>query len=129
MSNQTYEEFLNNYSDIIKKCINKLKEDRFACFVVGEVRNKKTGFYRNLVADTIKCFEKAGASFYNEIILVNPIGSARIRASKAFLSGRKISKIHQNILVFYKGNTKNIKKNFPEIEIDNSFLEENFEEV
>lgn len=129
LRNQTYEEFLNNYSDIINKCINKLKEDRFACFVVGEVRNKKTGFYRNLVADTIKCFEKAGASFYNEIILVNPIGSARIRASKAFLSGRKISKIHQNILVFYKGNTKNIKKNFPEIEIDNSFLEENFEEV
>jgi hypothetical protein len=29
---------------------------------------------------------------------------------------RKVAKMHQNVLVFYKGNTKNIQKIFPKIE-------------
>jgi hypothetical protein len=33
------------------------------------------------------------------------------------MKSRKITKTHQNILVFYKGNPKEIKTIFPKIEI------------
>lgn len=100
-----------------------LKDNRFACFVVGEVRDKKTGFYRNFVGDTIQAFVNAGAYYYNEIILVTAIGSLPIRVGKQFQSGRKIGKTHQNILVFYKGDPKEIKSLFPN-ELVTSFVQQ-----
>ena len=39
--------------------------------------------------------------FYNEIILLNAIGSASVRANTA-MKNRKVVKIHQNVLVFKK---------------------------
>ena len=98
-----------------------LKENRFACFVVGDVRDKK-GFYHGFVPDTIRAFEDAGAKFYNEMVLVNVAGSLPIRAGRQFNGGRKIGKMHQNVLVFYKGDPKQIGKHFPEIDL--SALEE-----
>ena len=112
----SYEEFLTLYKEIIHKAVKTLKNDRFACFVVTNIRDKK-GFYRNFVNDTISCFESAGAMFYNDIILVNQIASAAIRAKRSFEAGRKVAKVHQNVLVFYKGDTKNIRENFPAISI------------
>ena len=32
------------------------------------------------------------------------------------MGNRKVVRIHQNVLVFYKGNPKEIKLNFPELE-------------
>jgi len=49
------------------------------------------------------------------MILVNVLGSLPIRVSRQFNNTRKIGKCHQNVLVFYKGDVKNIKKNFPEL--------------
>lgn len=117
LSNMEYNKFLEVYSSIIKKSVAKLKEDRFAVFVVSEVRDKK-GFYRGFINDTIKAFENAGANYYNEIILVNSIGSLRLRAGRQFNSGRKIGRMHQNVLVFYKGNPKKIKDNYIGLEGD-----------
>lgn len=116
LSNMDYEQFLEVYRSIIQKSIAKLKDDRFACFVVGDIRDKK-GFYRNFVSDTIQAFEDAGAKLYNEIILVNVVGSLAIRIRRQFNNGRKVGKMHQNVLVFYKGDPKNIKANFPELNI------------
>ena len=45
---------------------------------------------------------------YNDMILADPIGSAGLRARKTFRN-RKVVKVHQNILCFYKGNPANIK--------------------
>ena len=108
ISNMPYEQFYEVYRSIIKKSVAQLNDDRFACFVVGEVRDKK-GSYYNFVSDTISAFKDAGMDFYNEIILVTAIGSLPIRCARSFNAGRKIGKTHQNILVFYKGNQKNIK--------------------
>jgi len=47
--------------------------------------------------------------YYNEIILYNVVGSLSVRVSKQFEPYRKIGKIHQNILVFYKGDPKLIQ--------------------
>ena len=80
-----------------------MKNGGYAVFVVGEVRNEK-GNYVNLVGDTIKHFTSIDISmwYYNEIILLNSIASASMRANSQFTSSRKVAKVHQNILVFKK---------------------------
>lgn len=116
ISNMEYKDFLTAYKEIIRKSCKMLKEDRFAVFVVGDVRDKK-GFYRNFVSDTIMAFWNCGVILYNEMILVNAVGSLPIRAGKQFNASRKIGKTHQNVLVFYKGNPKKIKDNYPELDL------------
>ncbi|HOD62011.1 MAG TPA: DNA methyltransferase [Bacilli bacterium] len=123
ISNMSYSEFLNIYRQIIKKSCDLLKDDRFAVFVVGDVRDKN-GAYRNFVSDTIQAFIDCGLMLYNEMILVNNTSSLSTRARKYFQS-RKIGKHHQNVLVFYKGNPKNIKNIFKEIDL--SYLDEYME--
>lgn len=116
LSNMTYEDFKDVYFSIIKKSVEQLKDDRFACFVVGDVRDKK-GFYLNFVSDTIQAFKDAGMELYNEIILVNVVGSLAVRVRRQFNGGRKVGKMHQNVLVFYKGDPKKIKENYPELNL------------
>ena len=113
LSNMEYEQFKDKYNRIIKNHCNKLKENRFAIFVVGDVRDKK-GKLMDFVGDTIEAFEKAGLNYYNQVIYREPLGSAAIRAGRAFNISRKITKIHQNILIFYKGDVTQIKNHFKE---------------
>jgi hypothetical protein len=60
------------------------------------------------------------------MILVNMIGNLPMRAVKYFNGSRKIGKQHQKVLVFYKGNPKNIKANYPELDL--SYIKEQNEE-
>ena len=125
ISNMPYNDFLSVYREIIRKSCQLLKNDRFAVFVVGDVRDKK-GFYQNFVSDTIHAFIDSGLMLYNEMVLLNSVGNAGMRASKTFNGGRKVIKVHQNVLVFYKGNQKNIKQNYPELDL--SYIEDQIEE-
>lgn len=118
LSNMSYEDFLVKYRSIIAKSVQDLKEDSFACFVVGDIRDKVDGTYKNFVSDTIEAFQDAGLKLYNEMILINAIGSMAIRLKRQFNTGRKCGKIHQNVLVFYKGNPKNIKDKFGELKLE-----------
>lgn len=95
--------FLPAYSRIILKACSRLKQNRFACFVVGDFRDTR-GFYRNFVSETITAFKNAGLELYNEAILVTSVGSAAMRVTKQFDVGRKFCKTHQNVLVFCKGD-------------------------
>lgn len=103
LSSMEWHTFKAAYSRIILRSVKKLKQDRFACFVVGDFRDKR-GFYRDFVSTTISAFRDCGAELYNEAILVTPIGSASMRVTKQFQSGRKFAKTHQNVLVFCKGD-------------------------
>jgi hypothetical protein len=116
LSTMEYCDFIEKYRSIIFKSVSKLKDNRFACFVVGDIRDKQ-GYYRDFVGDTVQAFEDAGMRLYNEIILVNVAGSLPIRIGKQFARYRKVGKTHQNVLVFYKGDVKMIKEEFPEIEV------------
>lgn len=118
LSNMEYENFIIKYNIIIEKHCKKLKDNRFAIFVVGDVRDKN-GVLIDFVGDTIKAFKNAGLNYYNHIIYKEPLGSAVIRAGRTFNATRKISKIHQNIIFFYKGNVKDIKKYFKEFYNEN----------
>lgn len=100
ISNMSYNNFINIYKSIIEKSCNLLKENSFACFVVGEVRDKNGNYY-GFVPDTIKIFQSCGMSFYNEAILLDQLGSASMRANNT-MKNKKLVKVHQNILVFKK---------------------------
>jgi DNA modification methylase len=105
LSNMEHSDFVIAYKKIIENSVKRLKNDSFACFVVGDFRDKK-GFYRNFVSETINAFENAGAKLYNEAILATSVGTACLRVTKQFNAGRKLAKTHQNILVFCKGDPK-----------------------
>ena len=104
LSNMTYDVFNQTYESIINKSCKLLRDNRFACFVVGNIRDKN-GFMVDLVGETIRAFEKAGLRFYNEIILRNPVASASMRAD-GNMTYKKVVKTHQNVLVFIKGDPR-----------------------
>ena len=101
ISNMNYTEFYNAYRSIIIKSCGLLKADGYAGIVVGDVRNKK-GNYIDFISATKKCFKDAGMKLYNEMILLQPLGTAMLRAGKVFNSGKKLTKVHENILIFRK---------------------------
>jgi DNA modification methylase len=105
LSNMEWHTFVAAYKRIILRSVERMKPDSFACFVVGDFRDKK-GHYRNFVSTTIEAFEDCGARLYNEAILATSVGSAAMRVTKQFESGRKLAKTHQNVLVFVKGDWK-----------------------
>lgn len=125
ISNMNYEDFCDAYKRIIDIAVRKLKNNRFVVWVVGDVRDKK-GYYRLFVDYTKKCFSDNGLYFYNDMILCEKIGSSVIRAN-GLMRSRIIPKVHQNVLVFYKGDKKEIQKNFPPI--DFSEIEDMFNET
>ena len=105
LSNMDWESFLTSYYEIIRKSANALKEDRFAVFVIGEVRDKK-GFIRGLIPETINAFREAGLNYYNNGITLDPQATAALRAAPQFNSGRKLITVHQHFMVFVKGDPK-----------------------
>ena len=115
LSTLEYDEFRAAYANIIAGACALLKPDRFACFVVGDVRDQQ-GFYRNFRGHTIEAFEAAGLRLYNEAILVTAVGSLPIRAGKQFAATRKLGKTHQNCLVFIKGDPRRATEAIGEVE-------------
>lgn len=121
LSTLSYEDFREAYFDIINKSCQLLKDNAFACFVVGDVRDKKGNYY-NFVGDTIEAFKQAGLNYYNEAVLITPCGSVAMRAGNTFSKSRKLGKTHQNILVFVKGDGKKAAENCGQIEIDENLF-------
>ena len=111
-----YNKFLEIYGSIIKKTYDKLKNDSFCVWVIGEVRGDDGNYY-NFLGDTITAFLNAGFKYYNEIVLETAIGTSAMRATKMFKSGRKVCKVHQNVLVFVKGDGKKATDRCGDVEI------------
>lgn len=105
LSNMSADQFDEAYRDIIRIACSKLKDNRFACFVIGDFRDKH-GYLRDFVSSTISAFRDGGLQLYNEAILVTAVGSAGMRVMGQFPGGRKFVKTHQNVLVFCKGDWK-----------------------
>lgn len=108
----SYDEFMLWYRKIFQQAVKHLKQNRFLVVKVGEIRNKRTGEYRNFVGDNITLFREFGLTFYNEAILITSYGSLPIRAALPFTHRRKLAHAHQNILVFYNGNPKTIPQEY-----------------
>lgn len=106
LSTMEYPAFVAAYREVITAAALRLKDNRFACFVVGDFRCKRSGLYRGFVADTIAAFRAAGLGLYNDAVLITAIGSLPIRISWQFDASRKLGKTHQNVLVFAKGDPR-----------------------
>ena len=94
-------EFEKQYQSIINKLYPRLKKGGLACFVVGDVRDKK-GNYRCFTEMTVRCFENAGFKTYNKAVLLQPLGTAMLRANRVFNAGKKLIKVHEDVLIFKK---------------------------
>lgn len=105
LSNMSWTSFAMAYRSIIAASVNRLDDDRFCAFVVGEIRGPD-GYYRHFVQETIDAFEMAGACYYNEAMLVSPAGTLPLRAANQFVVSRKMGRTHQTVLVFCKGDPK-----------------------
>lgn len=112
LSAMDWDGFVAAYRQIIHRAASRLRPDRFAAFVVGDVRDKD-GYYRGLPELTVAAFADAGCRKYNEGILVNPVGSLPIRVGAQFTKSRKLGKTHQNVLVFIKGCPKKATRMIP----------------
>lgn len=122
-SNQgTYEEFIEILRNAFTSAIGCLKQDSFAVICVGDVRDKRTGVYYDFVGDVKQIFKDGGMILYNDIVLIEIGATAAIRAAR-YMETRKVVKMHQNVLVFYKGNPKDIKRNYKKIEYASEDLE------
>lgn len=110
LSNMNYADFLAAYTEIIETACGKLKKNRFAVFVVGEIRDQK-GAYRDFVSTTKRIFQESGLYLYNDNVLLEQYGTAPMRAASTFKS-LKTTKVHQNVLIFYKGDIKAIREVF-----------------
>jgi hypothetical protein len=106
LSAMQWPEFCEAYRTVIREACALLKPDAFACFVVGDMRDTKTGLYRNFPAITTEAFLAAGCGLYNEVVLVTAVGSLPIRAGKQFAAGRKLGNTHQRVTVYVKGDWK-----------------------
>ncbi|QMW06386.1 site-specific DNA-methyltransferase [Spirosoma foliorum] len=122
-SNQkTYAQFYQILDEAFLHSVACLKQNRFAVIVVGDIRHKSTGAYYGFHLDIINTMRSFGLHFYNECILIEQAGNAAIRASGQ-MKHRKVVKTHQQVLVFYKGDPRQIKTHFPEIVYEPEDLE------
>lgn len=113
-SNQsTYHDYICLLSDAFEAAIQCLKSNRFAVVVISDVRDS-SGAYLGLPEDVISIFRGNGCFLWNDIILLNNDSNAKLRAS-GYMNRRKVVRIHQRILVFYKGRPCAIPKFFPSL--------------
>ena len=116
ISNMDDASFDATYSEILRKSVAMLRDDRFACIVVGNYRDKH-GYLRDLVGLTVAAMETAGAHYYNDFIFVTPNGSLPLRAGKAFQTSRKMGRTHQYCLCFVKGDPKKAAQRLGDVEL------------
>jgi ParB-like chromosome segregation protein Spo0J len=103
-SNQgDYEGFRLILENAFAGAAKALKANRFACVVMSNVRDGR-GFYQDICGDIRAIMRANGLALYNELILINAVGTASMRAGN-YMKNRKVARTHQNVMLFYKGES------------------------
>lgn len=105
LSGMSYEQFDHVYEQIIEAAGRALKPNRFMVVVTGDVRDK-TGILHDLRGETIRAATTAGLRYVNGAVLVTPVGSAAMVSARGFVSSRNLGRVHQDVMVFVKGDRK-----------------------
>lgn len=108
ISNMDWEGFNKAYESILGKACNLLRKDAFFGIVIGDVRGKD-GCFKGLPNVTQIIMKKNGFGLYDDFILIDPLGSASMRADKQFTATRKCVTTHQRFMVFLKGDPRKAK--------------------
>ena len=111
IANMGTDDYVDRYQYIIDSACSRLRDNSFAVVVIGNQRNynkkeagSKNGELRSLYSITVEAFQNAGMVFYNDVIILNEVGSYSLIGSTIFKGGRKLGRVHQYALVFVKGN-------------------------
>ena len=111
IANMGTADYVTALEEIIASAASRLRDNSFAVVVIGNQRNYnkkepgyKNGELRSLYSITVEAFQKAGMVFYNDVIILNEVGSYSLIGSTIFKGGRKLGRVHQYALVFVKGN-------------------------
>lgn len=137
LSNMSYPDFIKTYRDIIRKSVSKLKETAFAVCVVGEVRDRRghyrnfigetikafedagMQYYNEIILLTAVATGGLRARRIFATRHVVPVHQKALvflkektpEALNEFIDGfdriRATQEMHQNVLVFLKGDIKN----------------------
>lgn len=108
-----YEDFRDTLFAGYKKAIQHLKDNCFFVIMTGDSRDKN-GAYYGCEAEHEIFFKEQGLHIYNKIVYLE-CEFTRLAHAKRTLDYRKFPKREQKILVFFKGDMKTIKNNFPPI--------------
>lgn len=103
ISTWPYDTFAGALKHSIKQQASRLKDNRFAVYVIGDVRDKR-GHYRGLPQHVTESFREAGMALYNEIVLLTSLGTLPVRVRGMFDSARKVGRAHQIVQVYIKGD-------------------------
>lgn len=114
LSTLSYPKFIDKLAAIIRAGAAALRADRFAVYIVGDMR-ASAGGYRRFPDHVKDAFDAAGMRLWNHGILVTQGGSAAVRAARPMAAHRYLTKVHQDVLVFWKGDKAAIRGVFPEI--------------
>jgi len=103
LSAQPAETFAANYTAIIRAALDYLLPNRFSIWIIGDYRDKATGFQRAFPSLTIEA-HKPKAGLYNHAVLLTPANSLAIRVSSFFPKSRKLGRTHQDATIFFRGD-------------------------
>lgn len=93
------------YARIIAGAASALRPGRFAVIVTGDARGGN-GLLRDLRGATVTAASRAGLRYCSGAVLVTPLGSLPVVTARAFSGTRTLSRTHQDVLVFCKGDRK-----------------------
>lgn len=96
------------YRDIVGKTARKLRQNRFAVVIVGDVRDNK-GALIGLPAFTVRVAQDSGLALQSEMVLLTTCGTAPMRARAPMETHRRVIRVHQTVLVFFKGDPATIR--------------------
>lgn len=97
---KTWNEFISDYSTILKRCYESAQPDSIFCIMVCDWRSK--GIYYDLEFQTCKIFENLGATVHDKVIVSrSKVSKIKIMLPQAKRLGYTV-KVHESLLVFKK---------------------------
>lgn len=105
LSTMRWGQFTEALTGIVTRTVAALRPDRFAAWVVSDIRDRRGGL-RDLPGEIARAHQEAGATWLDDLAVIDPIGSGRLRAKRPFVRGRKTLRSHQRVLVFCAGDAR-----------------------
>lgn len=116
LSTMSPKEFDASMVKTMREVARVLRQDRFAVFIVGNVRNKK-GELLSMHRCMLNAAEAAGLTYTQDAILLTQVGTAALRSPRQFKQTRVLARTHQEILVFVKGDRKKAAKRLGDVDV------------
>jgi hypothetical protein len=105
ISSWSWPDFIAGQEDAVRHAASALRPDRFAAWVTSDIRDP-SGQYRGLVHETVRHFRSAGLTLQSDAVILDSVGMAALRAERSFRATRRLTRVHQHLLIFVKGSAQ-----------------------